>query len=180
MFRANSPVNTTLKGPCEFWNEKGRAGLIPLSEGTYVFLVMAAPRGTTMEEIPEFFYEVFGEEVAQVIRGAKKSDFMQHDIDYLSGSYWGNRKVILLGDAAHGFTPNMGQGACQAIADAMVLADCITSDTVGAYAGLRSSEVRRIAFMSNLIGQIAHVESRPVRAVVNAVLRAASIVMPAR
>jgi 2-polyprenyl-6-methoxyphenol hydroxylase-like FAD-dependent oxidoreductase len=30
--------------------------------------------------------------------------------------------VTLLGDAAHPMTPNLGQGACQAIEDAVVLA----------------------------------------------------------
>ena len=31
--------------------------------------------------------------------------------------------IVLIGDAAHATTPNMGQGACQAIEDAVVLAD---------------------------------------------------------
>jgi len=33
----------------------------------------------------------------------------------------------LLGDAAHPMTPNLGQGACQAIEDAVVLAKCLTA-----------------------------------------------------
>jgi len=32
--------------------------------------------------------------------------------------------MTLLGDAAHPTTPNLGQGACQALEDAVVLADC--------------------------------------------------------
>jgi hypothetical protein len=35
--------------------------------------------------------------------------------------------VTLLGDAAHPMTPNMEQGACQAIEDAVALAMCITT-----------------------------------------------------
>jgi len=35
---------------------------------------------------------------------------------------WGAGRVTLLGDAAHPITPNLGQGACQAIEDAVVLA----------------------------------------------------------
>ena len=31
----------------------------------------------------------------------------------------------MLGDAAHPMTPDMGQGACQAIEDAVILADCL-------------------------------------------------------
>jgi 2-polyprenyl-6-methoxyphenol hydroxylase-like FAD-dependent oxidoreductase len=33
--------------------------------------------------------------------------------------------MALLGDAAHPTTPNLGQGACQALEDAVVLADCL-------------------------------------------------------
>ena len=38
---------------------------------------------------------------------------------------WGMGRVTLLGDAAHPMTPNLGQGACQAIEDAVVLARCL-------------------------------------------------------
>lgn len=38
-----------------------------------------------------------------------------------------HRRTVLLGDAAHAMTPNMGQGAGQAMEDAIVLANCIAS-----------------------------------------------------
>ena len=41
------------------------------------------------------------------------------------GERWGIGRVTLLGDAAHPMTPNLGQGACQAIEDAVVLALCL-------------------------------------------------------
>jgi 2-polyprenyl-6-methoxyphenol hydroxylase-like FAD-dependent oxidoreductase len=34
---------------------------------------------------------------------------------------WQKDRVCLIGDAAHATTPNMGQGACQAIEDAYIL-----------------------------------------------------------
>lgn len=37
---------------------------------------------------------------------------------------WGNKRVTLLGDAIHPTTPNLGQGGCLAIEDAIVLARC--------------------------------------------------------
>jgi 2-polyprenyl-6-methoxyphenol hydroxylase-like FAD-dependent oxidoreductase len=37
---------------------------------------------------------------------------------------WGNNRVTLLGDAIHPTTPNLGQGGCMAIEDAMILARC--------------------------------------------------------
>jgi 2-polyprenyl-6-methoxyphenol hydroxylase-like FAD-dependent oxidoreductase len=58
---------------------------------------------------------------------------------------WGEGRVTLLGDAAHPMTPNLGQGACQAIEDAVVLAQCLqpgnnSGDVAGA---LRTYEDRR-------------------------------------
>lgn len=45
--------------------------------------------------------------------------------DRAPASRWGEGRVTLLGDAAHASTPDLGQGACQAIESASVLAACI-------------------------------------------------------
>ncbi|MCB9289732.1 MAG: FAD-dependent monooxygenase [Lewinellaceae bacterium] len=37
-----------------------------------------------------------------------------------------------MGDAAHATTPNMGQGACQAIEDAFLLASCLSDSPLQA------------------------------------------------
>jgi 2-polyprenyl-6-methoxyphenol hydroxylase-like FAD-dependent oxidoreductase len=56
---------------------------------------------------------------------------------------WGRGRVTLLGDAAHPMTPNLGQGACQAIEDAVVLRRCLEGAADPA-AALREYERRRI------------------------------------
>jgi len=58
--------------------------------------------------------------------------------------------LTLLGDAAHPMTPNLGQGACQAIEDAVVLAECLkgAADSTGAR---RPSEARRLQRASALV-----------------------------
>src|SRR5262249_46186977 len=56
---------------------------------------------------------------------------------------WGEGCVTLLGDAAHASTPDLGQGACQAIESAIVLAHCLDgADTLEA--GLRAYEQARM------------------------------------
>jgi FAD binding domain len=41
------------------------------------------------------------------------------------GRTWGRGRITLLGDAAHPMKPNIGQGAAQALEDAVVLGSCI-------------------------------------------------------
>jgi 2-polyprenyl-6-methoxyphenol hydroxylase-like FAD-dependent oxidoreductase len=55
---------------------------------------------------------------------------------------WGAGRVTLLGDAVHPTTPNLGQGACQALEDAIFLADALR-DGGDIPAALRSYELRR-------------------------------------
>jgi 2-polyprenyl-6-methoxyphenol hydroxylase-like FAD-dependent oxidoreductase len=56
---------------------------------------------------------------------------------------WGEGTITLLGDAAHSTTPNLGQGACQALEDAVVLADSLRKCT-SINEGLRLYERLRI------------------------------------
>lgn len=57
---------------------------------------------------------------------------------------WGEGRVTLLGDAAHPITPNLGQGAAQAIEDAVIIAKCLdTAD--GVASALRAYEERRMS-----------------------------------
>jgi 2-polyprenyl-6-methoxyphenol hydroxylase-like FAD-dependent oxidoreductase len=51
-------------------------------------------------------------------------------------------RVALLGDAAHAMTPNLGQGACQALEDAVTLAHCLDG-TPDVAAALRSYDLLR-------------------------------------
>jgi 2-polyprenyl-6-methoxyphenol hydroxylase-like FAD-dependent oxidoreductase len=76
---------------------------------------------------------------------------------------WGRGRVTLLGDAAHPMTPNLGQGTCQAMEDALDLAACL-ADVTSLKLGLEKYEKRRIArtgpivLASRRLGRIAQIE----------------------
>jgi 2-polyprenyl-6-methoxyphenol hydroxylase-like FAD-dependent oxidoreductase len=69
-----------------------------------------------------------------------------------------------LGDAAHAMTPNLGQGACQAIEDAIVLGSSLQNEA-DVVAGLKCYEMRRIkrvhtiVRLARLIGQVVQLEN---------------------
>lgn len=53
-------------------------------------------------------------------------------IEQVAVEQWGRGAVVLIGDAAHGMSPNMAQGAALAFEDALALTACLrNADTVG-------------------------------------------------
>jgi 2-polyprenyl-6-methoxyphenol hydroxylase-like FAD-dependent oxidoreductase len=79
---------------------------------------------------------------------------------------WGRGRVTLLGDAIHPTTPNLGQGGCMAIEDAIVLARCFekygpTEVALRAYERVRYSRTANITRLSRLYGDVGQWESSP-------------------
>ena len=76
---------------------------------------------------------------------------------------WGHGRATLLGDAAHPMTPDLGQGACQALEDAAVLTRCFenTNDSVSALRNYESRRIRRAnSFVraSRIVGRMFQLE----------------------
>ena len=62
---------------------------------------------------------------------------------------WSSGNIVLLGDAAHAMLPYLGQGACMAFEDALILAACWArfsdmDEALGAYERLRAPRVARV------------------------------------
>jgi 2-polyprenyl-6-methoxyphenol hydroxylase-like FAD-dependent oxidoreductase len=76
---------------------------------------------------------------------------------------WSEQRVTLLGDAAHPMTPDLGQGACQALEDAAVLTRCLeqANDPVSALRAYESRRLRRansFVLASRLVGRLFQLE----------------------
>ena len=82
--------------------------------------------------------------IEALIEATDESVILRNDVyDRPPLPRWSVGRATLLGDSAHPMTPDMGQGACQAIEDAVILADCLR-DTTDIPAALRQYESRRI------------------------------------
>lgn len=85
---------------------------------------------------------------------------------------WGAGSLTLIGDAIHPLTPNLGQGGCLAIEDAVVLARCLRNYVTSGqpeeiraalrrFEKLRYSRTATIARFSRLYGAVGQWESQP-------------------
>jgi 2-polyprenyl-6-methoxyphenol hydroxylase-like FAD-dependent oxidoreductase len=104
--------------------------------------------------------------IPDLIQSTDPASILRNDIyDRDPVDRWGSGRVTLLGDAAHPMTPNLGQGACQAIEDALVLAHHLsTGPDVAAslrrYESERIPRTRSVVTASRRVGALFQVESR--------------------
>jgi 2-polyprenyl-6-methoxyphenol hydroxylase-like FAD-dependent oxidoreductase len=103
--------------------------------------------------------------IPALIEATKAGAILRNDIyDRDPVDRWGEGRVTLLGDAAHPMTPNLGQGGCQAIEDALVLARCVAEGgsvetSLRRYEALRIPRTRFIVYASRRIGRAFQIES---------------------
>jgi len=141
-------------------------GLFPMrGNKVYWFASANAPEGErgpstgTKGELIERFGD-WHEPIKEVIESTNQSCIIRTDIyDHDPLTRWSEGRVTLLGDAAHAATPNLGQGACQAIEDAVVLATCLgeAPDVVAALKAYESRRMKRtsaITMQSRRLGQM--------------------------
>lgn len=136
----------------EFWGRGARFGLAPVhGDRVYCFATANAPAGGDGPEPPERrkadLIRRFGPwhpAIAALLDAADPSAILRNDIEDLAPlPGWGRGPVTLLGDAAHAMTPNLGQGACQAIEDAVALGAHLRGATDAAAALRRYEAARR-------------------------------------
>ncbi|HTS47378.1 MAG TPA: FAD-dependent monooxygenase [Bryobacteraceae bacterium] len=150
-WRAVSKFEAAGWGVTETWGRGRRFGVVPMAGGlVYWFATQNAPQGQTdppgaaKQNLLELF-QGWHDPIHALISATQGSAILRNDIqDRDPLANWGTGRVTLLGDAAHPMTPNFGQGGCQAIEDALVLARMLRTHSE-VPAALRSYEAERIA-----------------------------------
>jgi 2-polyprenyl-6-methoxyphenol hydroxylase-like FAD-dependent oxidoreductase len=143
------------------WGKGCQFGITPMSQArAYWFVQKYAPEGEKdkpggkKSEILELFHD-WHDPIPAVIEATAETDILRNDIYELKHlRQWSQGRVTLLGDAAHAMTPNLGQGACQAIEDAVALGACLKESTDIA-SSLKLYEKRRVTRANN-ITRLAH------------------------
>lgn len=156
-WRGVTPSNTVAlpSRTSESWGRGERFGIVPIGFGEiYWFAVADAPRGGQDDDVRRELLARFGswhEPIAAIIDATPSDRILRTDIydrDPIEG--WHAGRVVLLGDAAHPMTPNLGQGAGQAIEDAVVLDECLAASS-SIEEALTRYEQRRVARANGIV-----------------------------
>ncbi|GLU49717.1 FAD-dependent monooxygenase [Nocardiopsis ansamitocini] len=148
----------------ESWGCGVTAGVLPLPGGrVYCYVTANAPAGERAKderaEIAGLLAE-WHDPIPGLVAGVAPEAVLRTDVWHIATPLpaYHKGRVALLGDAAHAMTPNLGQGACQAIEDAVVLAHHINGSTAYVPTALRSyTDVRigRTSLIAQRSAQIA-------------------------
>jgi len=154
----------------ETWGAGARFGHAPIGDGRgYWYAFENAEPGIEHDHSPDRLAARFADwhsPIPALITATADDALLRGDVHYLPEplpSYVAGR-VAILGDAAHAVTPDIGQGACLAIEDAVVLADELARadvlDALPSYDAARRPRTQQLALQSGKLGRMLMNPSR--------------------
>jgi 2-polyprenyl-6-methoxyphenol hydroxylase-like FAD-dependent oxidoreductase len=170
----------------ETWGPGSRFGILDVGQGRFTWYATAnvsKKDGGVQNARKQELLQSFGgwHEPIRALIESTELILENGAYDLAPLAHWTMGRVTLLGDAAHPCTPNLGQGGCMALEDALVLAKCVSSErsvetALRRYESLRRNRTRHIQRRSLVMGHIGQWENRAVvagRRVVTSLLPAA-------
>ncbi|WP_229479828.1 FAD-dependent oxidoreductase [Mycolicibacterium mageritense] len=160
-------------------------GHVPLGlDHTYWFATQRAPQGqvAALGELAHLrqLFGTWAEPIPTLLATTKPAELLRNDLyDRVPARHWARGRVVVAGDAAHPMRPHLGQGGCQGLEDAAVLAALVgrERDVAAAFERFESRRRRRVSAIvreSRMIGRIVNL--RP--AVLSAVAARATVLVP--
>jgi len=148
----------------EIWGKGKRFGFVKMSEEKiYWYAVINEIKYKNSSNLIDYFYD-FDSLVLNIIEKTLPENIILNDIIDLSPiPKWYSENLCLIGDAAHATTPNLGQGACQAIEDAYIIGKLLENNKdfnyiFNEFQKIRRKKVDYVVNTSWKIGQISQWE----------------------
>jgi 2-polyprenyl-6-methoxyphenol hydroxylase-like FAD-dependent oxidoreductase len=177
------PADFNFEETVEIWGAGCRFGIVPLSKHrVYWFACVNAKandpamRSFTVKDLLKYFAE-FQDPVVQLLMRTRDEQLIWSDIiDIAPLRQFAFDNIVLMGDAAHATTPNMGQGACMALEDAATMANCL-DDYSSASEAFKQFENKRIARTTKIVntswqlGKVAQLENPLLMSLRNTAIR---------
>jgi 2-polyprenyl-6-methoxyphenol hydroxylase-like FAD-dependent oxidoreductase len=179
----NAPDDFNFDETVESWGAGSRFGMVPLTgKRVYWFACLNAAandqkkRIYKVDDLLRHFAE-FHDPIAKILMRTRNEQMIWNDIiDLAPIKRFAFGNIVLMGDAAHATTPNMGQGACMAIEDAAVLSNCLeehTSPEEGFYTFQKQRIARTTKIVNNswTLGRVAQIKNPLLVGLRNAAIR---------
>ncbi|MFN4909838.1 MAG: FAD-dependent monooxygenase, partial [Flavobacteriales bacterium] len=146
-----------------------RVGIVPIKEGVYgwwatcneEFMQDDEPEGTRVK-----LKRLFGDWHHPIPSLIEETEVILKNSlsDRIPTKGWSKNNVVLIGDAAHPTTPNLGQGGCTAIEGAYLLSKCIdkyglTEKAYNRYEELHFDRAKQINLESLRLGKIGQLSN---------------------
>lgn len=160
-------------------------GHVPLGdEHTYWFATERGPEGGSAPGGELAYlgskYDHWADPIPALLASTDPDAVLRNDLyDRADARQWARGSIVVVGDAAHPMRPHLGQGGCQGLEDAAILAHCVEhADGLPAafarFAAVRRPRVIPLVRESRAIGDIVNV--RP--AYIGAAMMRASALIP--
>jgi 2-polyprenyl-6-methoxyphenol hydroxylase-like FAD-dependent oxidoreductase len=184
MTKFSLPANMKLNS-YEMWGkQKGaRFGFVPTAQDEVYYFTTFFTEANGKDEPGQVkkkllnLYSAFGNIPTQLIEATAEENIIRSDInDFIPIKQWWKGRVILIGDAAHATTPNLGQGGCQAVEDAFVLAKCLRENPLPEKAfeefqRIRYAKALHVVNTSWSLGRMTNIGSPILQSVRNGLMR---------
>lgn len=179
----NVPSSLDVSETSETWGKGSRFGIVPLGAGRlYWFACINAKqndpvmRSYGVNDLYNYFKN-FHDPIPEILQHTENHQLIWNDIvDIKPLRQFAFGNALLIGDAAHATTPNMGQGACMAIEDAAILANTIANsypveDAFRVFEHKRIKRTTTIVNNSWKLGRVAQWENSLLVKLRNSLLR---------
>jgi 2-heptyl-3-hydroxy-4(1H)-quinolone synthase len=153
------------------WGVGKRMGIVPVgNESIYIWASVNSEAENPFYKKLDWrgFRKLFsdlGGKVPGVIGGSEpESELIWADQYDVTVKNWFSGSVVLVGDAAHAMTPNIGQGACMSIEDAGILVECLAENNskfaaLMDYQNRRAKRVNFLSLNSFWLGNVGQMQS---------------------
>jgi len=167
----------------EMWGDGGVFGATPLSGdrvywyGTLPNEELAGYREHGWKQAAINTFAPWHPGIAKILQQTPEDAILAHELfDRKPEPVWSGRSATLVGDAAHPMLPFLGQGGCQALEDAVALADALgqhstVADGLLAYEQARTHRANRIVSQSHSMARLAQLDSAKLRKARNTAMR---------
>ncbi|WP_223847094.1 FAD-dependent monooxygenase [Hymenobacter montanus] len=152
----------------EIWDNRKRFLFVPMDKEHIFWLAVQKGKPGGKDDLAIIKNDLFRDfaDFSPLVKDLIKNseNFIRNDLADLGGQprKWSSGNIAFIGDAIHATTPNLAQGACQAIEDAYALAACLKKHAhdlpkaFSTYQALRQEKAMLVVNTSWRLGQMAH------------------------